>query len=208
MRTDKEQRLNRLEPSMACWAIALACLGWTALWYFTPGLHGNGIGSRYRDDAGTDILIETATAVVLLLIIVPLHKRYNRELFAPSKQLPLYALPVVLAVALPFHYTLPLPLPVYMMWMTVSVFWQDYLTFGLLQNYLRERLPTWAVIGGVTSVFYLGHALFIPDRFAPTQPLAALGIIALGIVLSALRTRLKTLHVLLALHLSFYFLLA
>lgn len=33
--------------------------------------------------------------------------------------------------ALPFHYELILLVFLYMAWMTVSVFWQDYLTFGL-----------------------------------------------------------------------------
>lgn len=160
------------------------------------------------DDDSTIILLETGAATALLLAIVPLHQRYNRQIFARSQQTLLYALPLTLAAVLPFHYTSSLPLPVYMIWMTVSVFWQDYFTFGLLQSYLRERLPTWTVMGTVSIMFYLGHAVFIPERFAPTQILPALGILGFGLVFSFMRARLGTLHGLLALHLAFYFIFA
>lgn len=49
----------------------------------------------------------------------------------------------------------------------MSVFWQDSLTFGLLQSYLGERLSTWAVPLVSAVVFWGGHALFLPDWFAP-----------------------------------------
>ncbi len=45
------------------------------------------------------------------------------------------------AIALPFHYGLSLPVALYTFWMSVSVFWQEDLTFGLLQSYLGQRLP-------------------------------------------------------------------
>lgn len=95
-----------------------------------------------------------------------------------------------------------------MTWMAVSVFWQDYLTFGLLQSYLGERLPAWGVIVASAIVFWLGHALFIPDRFAPIHWLPSLAILVLGLALASLRVWLKSLHLILALHLSFYFLFA
>src|SRR5699024_393787 len=125
-------------------------------------------------------------------------------LFARSWQLRLYAIPVVLALILPLHYSMPLPITVYLAWMTVSVFWQDYLTFGLLQNYIGAHLPTWATVAVVAGIFLLGHALLIPARFAPPHVLPALGILAMGVVFALLRTRLGSLHLLLALHLGWY----
>ncbi len=190
------------------WALVLACVVWLALWPLTPGLLARGPGSLVTDDPSAVVLIESAIALVVILVLLLLHRRYARALFAPSWQLALYALPVGLAIALPFHYGLPLPVGVYMAWMTVSVFWQDTLTFGLLQSHLAERLPTWAVVAIVAVVFYAGHAVLIPDRFAPWHVLPALGILGLGVVLALLRARLKTLHLILALHLAFYFVFA
>ncbi|MFV0453346.1 MAG: hypothetical protein ACK5LS_14100 [Propioniciclava sp.] len=57
-------------------------------------------------------------------------------------------------------------------------------------------------------IFWLGHALFIPDRFAPNNRLPSLAILGLGFALASLRVWLKSLHVILALHLSFYFVFA
>ncbi|MGC0274633.1 type II CAAX prenyl endopeptidase Rce1 family protein [Pseudactinotalea sp. Z1739] len=88
------------------------------------------------------------------------------------------------------------------------MFWQDYLTFGLLQSYLAERLPTWGTITMVAVMFWLGHALLLPDTFGPANPLAALAMLAMGALFALLRARLGTLHLLLALHLAFYFVFA
>ncbi len=119
-----------------------------------------------------------------------------------------YAIPLIAGIALPFHYGLEYPVALYMFWMTVSVFWQDYLTFGLLQKYLAERIPTWAVLVASAVIFWAGHAVLLPDKFAPVHLLPSLAILALGFVLASLRVRLGTLHLILALHLAFYFTLA
>lgn len=191
-------------PARPWWALALAVAAWLALWPLTPGLLANGPGRLVAQDDSAVVLIESAIALVVILVLLLLHRRYARRLFAPSWQLALYALPVALVIALPSHYELPLPVGVYLVWMTVSVFWQDTLTFGLLQSHLAERLPPWAVVAVVAIVFYAGHAILIPDRFAPVHVLPALGILGLGVVLALLRT----LHLILALHLSFYFVFA
>lgn len=34
----------------------------------------------------------------------------------------------------------------YMLWMSAAVFWQGFLTFGLLQSHLTDRLPAVATI--------------------------------------------------------------
>lgn len=190
---------------MPWWAPPVACVVWLGLWWLTPGLLTDGVGSLFADDMATQVLIETVLALAVVVVIVLLHRRYNRVLFARSWSVWLYAVPVVLAITLPFHYELVLPVFLYMVWMTVSVFWQDYLTFGLLQSYLGERLPTWAAIVVSAVMFWLGHALLLPDSFAPVHWLPSLAILALGLVLASLRAWLKSLHLILALHLSFYF---
>lgn len=190
------------------WVVIVAVVVWFGLWYLTPGLLSNGVGHLFTGDLGTSVLIETVLAAVLAVVLVLTHRRYNRVLFARSWSIWLYMLPVALAIVLPFHYELILPVFLYMAWMTVSVFWQDYLTFGLLQSFLGERLPAWGVIVASAVIFWLGHALFIPDRFAPADWLPSLAILALGFVLASLRVWLTSLHLILALHLSFYFVFA
>lgn len=189
-------------------ALVVVVLGWFVLFYLTPGLTSTGIGRLFVDDPATSVFIETLVVTVPAIGVVLLHPHYNRMLFAHSPWLLVYILPAVLAIALPFHYGLEYPVGLYMLWMTVSVFWQDYLTFGLLQSYLRERLPTAATVIIVGALFYSVHALTLPDKFAPTQLLPSLAILVLGLLLAVLRAKLKTMHVIIALHLSFYFLFA
>lgn len=196
---------DRLLPPW--WLPVLAIGVWMGLWYLTPGLHAQGLGALVPGESA-GILLETAVALVVVAGIALLQRRRTAALFARDRLVWAYALPVVLAIALPFHYTLPLPVAVYMLWMTVSVFWQDYLTFGLLQSHLRDRLPTAVTIPLVAVVFYLGHAVLLPESFAPPHVLPALGILAMGAVCAALRARARTLHLLLALHLGFYLLFA
>ncbi|MGO3661022.1 hypothetical protein [Microbacterium gubbeenense] len=190
------------------WVIVAAVVGWFALWSLTPGLLSNGVGHLLTDDLAASVGIETLLAAVLAVMLVLTHQRFNRVLFAPSWSVWLYALPLILAIALPLHYDLVLPVFLYMVWMTVSVFWQDYLTFGLLQSYLGRRLPTWGVVASTAVIFWLGHALFIPERFGLANWVPSLAILGLGLALASLRSWLKTLHLILALHLSFYFLFA
>lgn len=134
-----------------------------------------------------------------------LHQRYNQQLFKLSKIIYYYSIPLVLAILLPLYYALPLPVLLYIFWMSVSVFWQDYLTYGLLQCYLNERLFQWTVILLVAVIFYIGHAIFIPEAFTPIHTLPSLGILYLGAFLAFLRMKLETLHLILILHISFYF---
>ena len=190
------------------WAIVGIIVGWFGLFSLTPGLLDHGIGHLFSNDFTTSVVIETVLALLLAVVIVLVHRRYSRALFARSWAMWLYLLPLVLAITLPLHYSLPAPLAVYMLWMTVSVFWQDYLAFGLLQSYIGERLPTWATVAAVAVLFWSAHAIFIPDRFAPNNLVPSLAILALALVLALLRAKLKTLHLILALHLSFYFVFA
>ena len=192
----------------AWWVVVAAAIGWFVLWSLTPGLLSNGVGHLVTDDLAVSVGVETSLAAVLAVILVLTHQRFNRVLFAKSWSVWLYALPLILAIALPFHYDLVLPVFLYMVWMTVSVFWQDYLTFGLLQSYLGRRLPRWSVVAATAVIFWMGHALFIPERFGLTNWLPSLAILVLGLALASLRAWLKTLHLVLALHLSFYFLFA
>lgn len=186
----------------------VAGLAWLLLWHLTPGLRANGIGSQFTDDPSIEVLIECGVVLVVLAVLGATHRRYTRGLFARSRLMWLYALPAVLVLVLPLHYSQMLPVGVYIVMMTVSVFWQNYLTFGLLQSYLQDYLPAWVSIVVVTAMFWLGHVVVLPDQFGPDNPLASIAIAAMGAVFALLRARVGTLHLLLALHLSFYFVVA
>ncbi|WP_181034549.1 hypothetical protein [Arthrobacter sp. 08Y14] len=196
---------TRTHPSRT--KLVLVSAIWLGLWYLTPGLLANGAGKLFTTDPDVSILIETILALIIVIVLLLAHPRYNRDLFARSWSRWLYALPLGLAFTVPFRYELEAPAALYMFWMTVPVVWQNYLTFGLLQCYLRERLPPWGVLVASAVMFWLGHAVFLPQSFAPVNVLPSLSILALGFVLASLRLALKTLHLNLTLHLSFYFFL-
>lgn len=192
-------------------ASGVACLTWLALWGLTPGLRSDGLGSRFADGFSTQVLIECAVALLVATALWWLRPRTTSRLFDRSRLRWLYLLPVALAVLLPFHYTMAAPVGVYLVWMTVSVLWQNYLTFGLLQSFLRERLPAGVTIVLVALMFWLGHVVFLPGNFAPTHPsgvLAGLAILAMGLSFAWLRARTGTMHLLLSIHLAFYFVFA
>lgn len=190
------------------WGVALAVAAWVVLWSLTPGLLEHGVGSLLSTELGPQVLIESALALVVLALIALLLPRRTARPLAPSHQMWAYTVPAALAIALPFYYSLPAPVGIYIVWMAVSVLWQQLLTFGLLQDVLRERLPAWATILVVSAIFWAGHAVWLPDRFGFDHPVAGLGIVAMGLVVSSLRAWLGVLHIPLALHLTFYYLFA
>ncbi|EJN93667.1 hypothetical protein D822_01784 [Streptococcus ratti FA-1 = DSM 20564] len=52
----------------------------------------------------------------------------------------LCAILILAAVSPPWHYHWKdFPVSYYLLFTTVSVFWQEYLTFGLLQQYLQKK---------------------------------------------------------------------
>lgn len=187
--------------------VSLSCLVWLGLWGLTPGLLRNGVGSFVSEDPSTRVLLESALALLVLAVLAALHRHVIRRVFARSRLVRLYALPVASAAVLPLHYGMPLPVAVYAVWMTASVVWQNTLTFGLLQSRLGEHLRTGGSVALTAAMFWLGHAVYLP-AFAPTSPtglVAGVAIFAMGLLFAWIRQRTGTLHLLLVLHLTFYF---
>jgi len=117
-------------PAMArrppAWMPAIAVAVWFVLWYFTPGLHDRGVGSLLTRGGSADVVVESLVALGLLGPLLALHRRWRAELLPISRQMLVLLVPAVLAIVLPLHYGLALPVAGYIVWMTVSVFWQDY----------------------------------------------------------------------------------
>ena len=95
---------------------------WLCLWYLTPNLHSYGIGSQITNNGELSIFIETIIALILAIILMYFHQRYNQQLFKWSKIVYFYTVPLVLAVLLPLYYNLSLPVYLYVFWMSISIF--------------------------------------------------------------------------------------
>lgn len=150
-----------------------------------------------------------AGALLDLALLVPLaltHREWTRDLFAVRSRTPtiLGAALVVAGALVPLHYHLSPPVGVYLFIMPVSVLWQNYITFGLLQGYLRQHVSRlWTVIVLVV-VFTAGHVIWIGGFYE--RPAFVLTPV-MALLFAYLRERTETLHWLLFIHLMFYFVL-
>ncbi|MEV4060859.1 hypothetical protein [Nonomuraea dietziae] len=123
-----------------------ACVAWLAVWIATQGLFvindwlpGGSLNNRLAWLTGyMAVVLATATVVC---------RRRNRE-FLPSSRLRwLYVLPLALLLLLPFHYDGPVTVPLLAVMIVVTAFWQDCLTFGLVQSFKRRQTsPLTAVL--------------------------------------------------------------
>ena len=114
-RSGTGRRGARRGPVAARVAVPLvSAAAWLALWGLTPGLLANGVGSLLTDDPSAQVLIESALALAVLLVLSAVFARATREAFAPTRLRWAYALPLVLVAVLPLHYDLDLPVGVYL----------------------------------------------------------------------------------------------
>ncbi|EMB63439.1 hypothetical protein [Streptococcus mutans] len=85
-----------------------------------------------------------------LVVLAYTHQDLTRKTFqVKQKQLFwLYVILILAAISLPWHYHwTDLPVTYYLLFTTVSVIWQDYLTFGLFQRYLQQELSfKWQIV--------------------------------------------------------------
>lgn len=204
------QKLITAKPVVT---VILAVIAWLGLWQLVPGLVENSIGARLSDNAEVGLLIDIALAVIVLAILFLTHRRFNQTLFKKQSTIWLYLLPLAALILIPLRVDgfdgdiFGSPAWLYVLMMIANVATQQYLTFGLLQSYLRSVFTPLVSVAVTTIIFYLGHALLLPDRFGPTMIANALFIIVLGLIFASLRQKTGTLHANLALHLAFYLIL-
>ena len=191
--------------------VILAVPGWLWLWLLVPGLVENSVGASLADDDQIGLLIDIALAGTVLALLFLSHNQFNKTLFRKQPTVWLYLLPVAALILLPLRAggiqgeIFGNPAWLYAAMMTANVATQQYLTFGLLQSYLKTVLRPWVAAAVTAVIFYLGHALLLPESFGPTQVGSALYILVLGLIFASLRQKTGTLHANLALHLAFYF---
>ena len=83
----------------------------------------------------------------------------------------------------------------------VTVFWQDYLTFGLLQSHLATKVSENAAAIITAFLFILGHIVFfLNDPFDPQFVLIAVA----GFIFAFSRRFTGTVYIANVIHLSFY----
>ncbi len=120
-------------------------------------------------DINISYLLATVWVLVVLILCVALLPVFRKDSLPKSKLLWLYFIPFALLLYLPWHYALTLNIWVYIPMIVITVFWQDYLTFGVLQSFLAKQSNRniAATITGV--VFLLGHAVFFLNDLSNPQ---------------------------------------
>lgn len=174
---------------------------WFFVWVVTQGLFMSEILTRLSWGVNTSYVIATIWVFILLagcLIAIP---TYRKESLPKSRLLWLYSIPAVLLFLLPQHYGLTLNLWIYMFMILVTVFWQDYLTFGVLQPAISKRISPNKAAALTAIVFILGHIVFFLDNIFEPQMLP---IVLAGFVFAFSRRYFGNIYVANIIHTIFY----
>lgn len=189
--------------------ISLALSGWLAIWSLTQGLFMSdfwlfdklGIAPRhYVIAAGimTFIAIALGYLVALRWKLLPKIFPKNRWLMAYT------AVPVVSLVYVLHHGSSPQTFAL-MALLMASIFWQDFLTFGILQKVVTTHIARlgWLI---VAFVFWLGHVIFYLSTVGDNL-MSWLIFFAAAVLLSFLTNRTKSFYLADVLHMTFILLI-
>jgi hypothetical protein len=156
-------------------------------------------------DVNLQIVLESAVTLVALVATLVALRRTAKRVFARSRTAWGYPALAILAALVPLHYHLPRAVGVYVAWMTISVLWQQWWTFGVLQTFLSDRMRATPAALLTAAMFLIGHVVLLPSKFIES-PLAFGGMIAVtALVFALIRRRMGTLHLNIFLHLALYF---
>lgn len=174
---------------------------WLLVWVFTQGIFMSDILTHLPGDLNVNYTIATTWISAVAVVFLVMMSSYRKKILTRSRLLWLYVIPVILLVFLPNHYSLTLSLPVYMLMILVTVFWQDYLTFGLLQSRLATKVSenTAAIITAL--LFILGHIIFFLNGPLDSQFIL---IAVAGFIFALSRRFTGTVYIANVIHLCFY----
>lgn len=177
----------------------LLLFGWTVNIGFSHNLFSTFLSLR------NEVLVGALLNLALIIPITFTYKNWTKEMFSikNKKYLILYGILVVAAVLLPFHYNLSLPFYTYTFFITVSIIWQNYITFGILQRFLRQWLSYPVVLIILFVLFIWGHLLFINNFL--NNPFNLVFIALLVPIFSFIMEKTGKIHWLIFIHLLFYF---
>lgn len=201
---------GHLKNSTSCWHLVIVVAVWFLAWAFLPGIMPVGVGDLFTSQEIPSSLISIAVAWIVVGILFGTHQRFNVQVFGRHWTMWFYVLSVVGLLSIPFRAGISgdvfgMPAWLYVLMLSASVVMQQYITFGLLQSYTERCYSQVVTIAIVTLLFYLGHGIFIYEKFAPTNIPGMLFIVALGAAFATIRAYSKTLHTNIALHLLYYF---
>jgi hypothetical protein len=120
----------------------------------------------------------------------------------------LYIILVLGLASIPWHYHMELPVWQYMLFVSVSVVWQNVITFGIFQDALKERVGKKWIYLLIPPIFLLGHIAFIINFLTKTAPLVVAFVPVMSLLFAYLREKTGHLHWQIFLHLMFYILTA
>jgi membrane protease YdiL (CAAX protease family) len=155
-------------------------------------------------DAQLATILGAILNIVLLVLIIYMYRKSTQKLFQIKSWRTVipYAILLVAAVLVPFHYHFELPVAIYIFFISVSVFWQDYLTFGLLQGHLRREVSLKITLILMPILFLAAHLIFLPNFW--TQPFQLVMVVVMAVVFALIRDKTGELHWPIFIHLLFY----
>jgi hypothetical protein len=181
--------------------LATASMLWLVVWSGTQGIFMSDVLLKLPGELNLKYVIATLWIALIAIISLIILPWYRKKIFPKSYLLWLYIIPAILLLILPQHYTLTLYYPVFVFMIIITVFWQDYVTFGLLQTYLATRVSPNVAAMITTALFLLGHVIFfLHDLADPQFVLIALA----GGAFAFSRRYTGTIYVAHVLHLCFY----
>jgi|JI6StandDraft_1071083.scaffolds.fasta_scaffold175211_2 hypothetical protein len=192
------------------WAAAvIASVAWLIIWIFTQGLFmSESLMKIIPLETNVSILLATSYVAVILAISLVVFKKYNKKFLARTNLLYLYILPLILVGLLPFHYHLALPLSIYIFMIVVTVFWQDYLTFGIVQTYVQTTLTPTLSLFIVALLFTLGHFTFLISSFSSAYIPGLIALFCVSALFAWFRKHFGNIYIINVLHLSFLLMFA
>lgn len=174
---------------------------WLAVWVMTQGLFMSDILTTLPFDVNISYIVATIWVLVIASVALIVLPKYKKKSLPKSKLLWLYIVPSIALVFLPLHYALALDVRVYIPMIIITVFWQDYLTFGILQPALAKRIsPNLAAILTVI-MFVLGHIIFSLNNVLDPQLLL---VAVAGIIFALSTNRTGNIYIANIIHTIFY----
>lgn len=190
---NKQQILSRGAPTI----IAMWFLAWVA----TQGIFMSEIPRRLPWDINMSYTVATIWVFIVAITCFIMTPSYRKMSLPKSKLIWLYIAPVALLFLLPQHYTLALNVWVYIPMIVITVFWQDYLTFGVLQSALSKRLSPNRAAALTAVVFALGHLVFFLNNLIDPQMIL---IVLAGFVFAFSRRYTGSIYIANIIHTVFY----
>lgn len=191
--------------------IILVLVSWFFIWFISQFLFFFGayfplLSEKIFSSQNVNLNFSIITAWILLVGVscFLLYEKATHDIsfiqqIHNKKILYFYAIPIILIFRIIFQGTTSFGANglLYVVGMTVSVFWQQILTFGLLQTYLEKLVNTKLAMFMTILIFTIGHLPFL--NLSLLTPIEFGGFILFGL----LRHQFKTIHPGYIIHLSF-----